>query len=174
MTSLHTFPGRDRDQQDGTERHVYGKIEYISGKGAIIKVRGTGTIDEEAVLLNTGASANYPENHNTEVILLAGGSDTNQKYAILTIPRDKQRKWKEGTGGIQHPTNGDLALEFNEKRTHLTDGNYAVGDGGTFEVAGGSVYFRADVYISGSLSVNGALLSPPPSGGAVPVPPFDP
>lgn len=155
MTDFQQYQERTRDIQDGTERHVYGKQEYIDGAGSVIKVRGTGTIDEEAVVLNIGGvSFNLPENSNTEVILLAGGSDTQQKMAILTIGRDNQRQWAEGTGGVQHPTDADFALEFNGTRAHVTKAKFAVGENGTFEIDDGNVYIRGNVDIDGVLTAS--------------------
>lgn len=171
MTSMIGFPDRNRDMQDGLERHVFGSIEYLDS-GAVMKVRGNGTVDEEVILLNLGQGMNFPKDTNTEVFLMASGSDTNMKFALLTIPRDKQRHWKEGTGGVQHPTDPERAMEFNDKRTHLTDGNYAVGSG-EFEVKDGKIYFRGDVFIGGDLNVTGAIKGPLPSGGATPPPGFE-
>lgn len=172
MSSFNQFRDRNRDMQDGTERHVFGSIEYL-GTGAIVKVRGNGTIDEEAVVVNLGIGSTFADNENTEVLLLASGSDTNLKFALITIPRDKQRKWESGTGGIQHPSDPERALEFNEKRTWLTDGNYAVGDGGTFEVKDGKIYMRGDLHVGGNLLVSGSIVGPLPSGSAGPVPAFE-
>lgn len=172
MTSFQTFRERNRDMQDYVERHVFGKLEWLDS-GAVMRVRGNGTVDEEVILINIGQGMNFPEDTNTEVLLLASGSDTNMKFGILTIPRDKQRPWKEGTGGVQHPTDPDRALEFNDKRTHLTDGNYAVGEGGTLEVRDGKVYVRGDLVIGGNLEVNGVIKGPQPTGGASPPPPFE-
>lgn len=171
MTTFNTFGGRNRDQQDFIERHVFGEVEHTSA-GAIVKVRGTGSEDEEAPILSTGVGYNFPKNFNTEVFLLSHGSDTAHKYALITIPRDKQRPWKAGTGGIQHPTDPNKALEFNEKRTHLTDGNYAVGSG-TFEVKDGKVYFRCDVVIDGKLTVNAQVITPVVNAGSESVPGFE-
>src|SRR5215510_9372306 len=100
MTRFQRYRERTRDIQDHLERHVWGEQKY-TGKGSIIKVRGTDTNDEETAVLNiAGNSFNLPKNSNTEVILLSGGSDTTLKLAVLTIPRDKQRRWQEGDGGV--------------------------------------------------------------------------
>ena len=102
MTSFTHYRERSRDVQDGTERHVWGKQEYIKNAGSIIKVRGTDTEDQEAGVLNIGGvSFNVKEKFNTEVMLLASSSDTTLKMALLTIPKDKQRRWEEGHGGVQ-------------------------------------------------------------------------
>lgn len=132
MTSFNQFTDRNRDQQDGYERGMWGEIEYVDGAGAVMKVRGTGpedgTLDEEVPLLNTGFAFNVPKNSNTEVILLSMNSDTNQKYAIATIPRDKQRKWAEGTGGVQHPTNPEIAVQIDNESIWLKNGTFHLGD----------------------------------------------
>ena len=172
MTTFADYSERTRDVQDGFERHVWGKQEYIDGKGAIIKVRGTGSEDVEAPVMNMGYSFNLKDNTDTEVFLMSGGSDTNMKFAITTIPFAKQRKWKEGTGGIQNPNDGDKAFEFNDKRAHVTDKNFAVGDG-LIEVKDGKVYIRADVIISGLATVNGNVVTPTVTAGTAPMPGFE-
>lgn len=172
MTDFQRFRERTRDMQDGIERHIYGEQEYIDGAGSIIKVNGTDTEDEEAAVLNIGGvSFNLSKGTNTEVMLLSGGSDTNLKFAILTIPRDKQRKWAENTGGIQHPTNPDRCIEFNGDETWLKEGKFKVGHDKTIELdvgKGGSTLktnnltfnldtqtINGDVNINGNLSVTG-------------------
>lgn len=179
MTSFNRFGDRNRDQQDGIERHVYGEQEYVDGAGAVIRVEGTGTQDDEAVVLNGMTSFNLPVNFNTEVMLHASGSDTNQKYATLTIPRDKQRRWAVGTGGTQHPTDGTRAMEFNDKRLYFDDANVATRDG-IFEVKDGKLYIRCDVFCSGDIGTAKNFrspnppLTPPTAGGVdVDVPGFD-
>lgn len=178
MTTLNQFSDRNRDQQDGIERHVYGEIEYTDG-GAIIRTRGTGTQDEEAVVINNGMSFTAPKDTNTEVILLANGSDTNQKFAMLSIPRDKQRRWAEGRSGLQMWNDPARAVEFNEKRTYLDDANVAT-RGGIFEVIGDTIYVRGKLMVSGDVGAGGVFQSsnvpstPLPAGGApVIVPPFE-
>jgi len=173
MTTQMEFSDRNFDLQDGVERGVWGKLEYIEGAGATITVRGTGTVDEEAVVLNIGQAMNLPEDSNTEVFLLVSGSDTTQKYALLTIPRDKQRQWKENTGGIQNPTDPEKAVEFNEKRTHVTEDNFAVGPKGTIEVKDGVTYIRGDLVVAGVATVNGRVITPDVDPGTSPVPPFE-
>ena len=105
MTSFYPLSANaSRDLQDDIERHVWGEQNYEE-QGLIIKVRGTDTKDEEATVLNVGGVAlQSEEGHDAEVFLLASSSDTTLKVAILTIPRDKQRRWPEGEGGVQHPT----------------------------------------------------------------------
>lgn len=158
MTSFNRFVDRNRDQQDGYERGLWGELEYVDKAGAVLKVRGTGveggTLDEEVPLLNTGYSFNVAQNYNTEVILLSVNSDTNQKMAIASIPRDKQRKWPAGTGGVQHPTNADKFVQLDDDRIWLKDGTFALGDnqelaitisGGavTISVPGGAIDFQS-------------------------------
>lgn len=180
MTSFNTFRDRNRDMQDSTERHVFGEITWLD-TGATVKVTGNGTVDEEAVVVNLGIGQNFPKDTNTEVLLLASGSDTNMKFAIITIPRDKQRQWPEGGGGVQHPSDPDRAVEFNSKRTWLADGAYAFGNGGEMELLDGKIYIRSPVVVGGDLSVNGnltvagAIHGPEPSGGgsSTPIPGFD-
>ncbi len=173
MTTQQRFGDRTRDQQDGTETHLWDEIEYVSDAGAILKVKGTGTQDEEVTLLNSGYGFNLPSNTDTEVTLFAAGSDTNNKYGIPHIPPTKQRPWKSGTGGIQHPNDPDKAVEFGDKNTHLTDAIVALGLAGILEVNNGTVYIRGDLVVSGSSSATNRL-GAIPAGGATPVPGFDP
>ena len=188
MTTHKNFHERNRDAQDGTERHVFGKLVYLDKAGAIVTVNGTGTQDQEAIVLNSGYGMNFEDDENTEVFLVSSGSDKSQKFAIVTIPRDKQRKWGKGRGGIQNPLDPDKAVELNEKRVHATDPNFAVGQG-LVEVIDGKVYIRANVQIGGELLVNGQVqaggnvstaarfIGPEPSGSGEapgPIPGFDP
>lgn len=180
MTTLHHFVDRDRDQQDGMlERHVWGSQTFVDGAGSVIKVRGTGTVDEEAVVLNQGMGMHVPDDTNTEVFLLNSGSDSTLKHAILSIPRDKQRKWGEGNNGFQAWNDPARAVEFNAKRTYLDDANVATRDG-VFEVVGDTVYIRGKLMVSGDVGAAGVFqspnipLTPPPiGGGPVIVPGFD-
>lgn len=146
---------RPRDVQDYIERHVWGSLEYVAGAGSILRTRGTGTEDEEMPVINTGYGFHLPKDSNAEVITFSLGSDTNMKFALPTIPHDKQRQWAEGTGGVQHPTNPERFLEFNEKRVYLKDGAYAFGEDGVLEIEGGKVTIRGDVTVTGDLNVNG-------------------
>ena len=73
-----------------------------------------------------GVSFNVKEKFNTEVMLLASSSDTTLKMALLTIPKDKQRRWEEGHGGVQHPTDDTFALDFSDSLAHLTQNKFAV------------------------------------------------
>lgn len=173
MTSFNNFPERNRDMQDNMERMVFGKLTNL-GTGATVKLRGNGTEEEEVVVLNIGQGMNFPENTNTEVFVLMSGSDSNAKFALLTIPRDKQRPWGEGKGGIQNPMDPNKAIEFNEKRTWATEGNFAVGDNGIFEVKDGKVYIRADVVVEGQVTSNNRFKSPNPGvTGTEDIPGFD-
>lgn len=179
MTTFDKFNSRNRDHQDGIERHVWGEQTFVKNAGSVIKVRGTGTEDDEAVVINNGVGMHVANNTNTEVFLLSLGSDTNMKHALLSIPRDKQRQWSEGTNGVQCWNDPARALEFNSKRAYIDDSNFAT-RGGVFEVIDGKVYIRADVLISGSIGVAGTITSPnvpatplPGGGGTVTVPGFE-
>lgn len=173
MTTWTNYPIRNRDQQDGFERHVWGRLQYLPDAGAIVTVRGTDTQDEEAPVLNIGYGVNFSSNFNTEVMLVSLGSDTGQKYAIVTIPRDKQRQWREGTGGVQHPSDPERALEFNSTRTHLTDGNFAVGESGVLEVRGDTVYIRGKLVVEETATVNQRVITPDVDPGTAPIPGFE-
>jgi hypothetical protein len=157
------FRDRSRDVQDGTERHVWGKQEYMKNAGSIIKVRGTDTEDQEAAVLNIGGvSFNVKEKFNTEVMLLASSSDTTLKMALLTIPKDKQRRWLEGHGGVQHPTDDTFALDFSDDNgAQITKNKFAVGQNGELQVDEKNGYLRLDkVIITGELIVNTRVKSP--------------
>lgn len=175
MTTFQPYRERTRDIQDGTERHVWGKQEYIKGAGSIIKVRGTDTEDQEAaVLVIGGTSFNVKEKFNTEVMLLAGSSDTTLKMALLTIPKDKQRRWMEGHGGVQHPTDDTFALDFSDNMAHLTKEKFGVGEKGQFEVKGNESYFRVDkLIVTGELIVNKRIKTPEVVPGSEDPPKFE-
>jgi hypothetical protein len=145
--------------QDGIERHVWGKQEFVKDAGSIIKVRGTGTEDQEAPVFNNGTGMHLPENFNTEVILFASGSDPNLKQAMLSIPKDKQRQWKENTNGVQYALDSARALQFDPKRAYLDDANFAT-RGGVFEVKGDDIYVRGNLYVSGDVGSAGVFKSP--------------
>ena len=141
MTDFQRFRERTRDIQDYNERGVWGALEYVNGAGAVVRIRGTDTIDEEAPLLNTGYGFNVPQDYNTEVVMLSLGSDTNQKYAVASIPRDKQRQWAENTGGVQNPIDPEKALEFGPDGVWVKEGTVFFGDdkGVKVTVSGGNV-----------------------------------
>src|SRR5262245_5982701 len=140
--SFTLFRERSRDVQDGTERHVWGELEYPE-VGAIIKVRGTDTKDEEAEVLNiSGVSFKLKKDADSEVFLLASSSDTTLKMAVMTIPKDKQRRWAEEHGGIQFPLDPEFALDFRKDLAHITKNMFGVGKDGEFEVKGKEAYLR--------------------------------
>jgi hypothetical protein len=174
MTYL-TFRARSKDMQDGWERHIWGKQEYIDG-GSIIKVAGTDSGDEEVAVLNIGGvSFNLPKDSDTEVFLLSSSSDTTLKMAILTIPRDKQRRWPEGEGGIQHPTDPEVSLHFSDKLTQVTKNKFAVGQKGEFEVKTDELgVFRVKkLIVDGELIVNKRVVTPRVDQGSEKPPDFD-
>jgi hypothetical protein len=174
MTSVQRYAERTRDIQDGFERHVWGEQTFVKDAGSVIKVRGTGTVDEEAVVMNNGVGMHLPKNSNTEVFLLASSSDTNLKMAHLTIPRDKQRNWKEGSNGLQHWNDKDFAFEFNAKRAHITKDKFAIGMEGVIEVIDGKVYIRADeMIVKKVLYVNEKVVTPLVEPGTKTIPGFE-
>ena len=74
---------------------------------------------------------------------------------MLTIPKDKQRKWKEEHGGVQNPIDDELALDFGKEKAHITKNEFAVGEDGEFEIdKDKNVYFRLDGRKSTSLMAN--------------------
>lgn len=187
MTTTKSFDQRNRDIQDGFERHVFEELTYVEGAGAVIRVSGTGTVDEDVPVINTGYGFSVPKGFNTECFLQSDGSDSAGKFGVMTLPRDKQRKWNVNTGGVQNPIDPEKALEFNQKRTHVTEEKFAVGEG-AFEVIGDTIYIRGNLSISGDLKVGGTIqaggnistagryIGPEPSGRGEPpdpIPGFD-
>jgi hypothetical protein len=173
VMSFTRYRERTRDVQDGIERHVWGKQKY-TGKGSIIKVRGTDSEDQEAMVLVGGVSFNVKEKFNTEVMLLSSSSDTQLKMALLTIPKDKQRRWMEGSGGVQHPTDGEFALDFSDKLAHITKNKFAVGEKGEFEVKGDQGVFRVKkLIVDGELVVNKRIKTPQVIQGSEKPPSFE-
>lgn len=189
MTTTKTPDERNRDIQDHIERQVFQELTYTDKSGAHLSIRGSGTSDFEVPLMNTGYGFNLEPGTQAEVLSLTDGSDVGNKLAVMTLPRDKQRKWEPGTGGIQNPLDPEKAVEFNEKRTHLTEDNAAIGSGGVFEVVGNKVIIRGDLYVENDLYVGGRIIAggnistaqnfigPEPSGSGSPppaIPGFDP
>lgn len=187
MTTTKSFDERNRDTQDNFERHAFSELTYVDGAGSVVKVRGTGTVDEDVPVINSGYGFNIPKDFNTECFLHSDGSDAAGKFAVMTLPRNKQRRWRENTGGVQNPLDPDKAVEFNEKRTHATESNFAVGEG-LFEVIGNKIYIRGDLHVEGNLYVGGDIqaggnistagrfIGPDPSGRGEPpdaIPGFD-
>lgn len=181
MTTDKTFSERNRDSQDGVERHVFSTLRHTDSSGAVVDLIGSGTNELEVPVMNQGYGFNLDDDTNAEVFTLADGSDMHQKFAVMTLPRDKQRKWAKGTGGVQNPQDPDKALEFNAKRTHLTEENVAMTPGGLFEIKDGVLYIRCDVhiekdlYVGGNLTCGGIvsakLFSGPGRSGPSPTPP---
>lgn len=161
MTSFNRFTDRNRDQQDAYERGLWGSLEYVDGAGAVMSIRGTGdgdgTLDEEVPVINTGYGFNVSKDYNTEVLMLSMNSDTNQKYAMPHIPRDKQRKWPENTGGVQHPTNPEKFIQMDDDRIWLRDGNFALGNNQEIKlsISGGKV----TIEVSGELDIRSSKLT---------------
>lgn len=144
MSSYQQPPGEVYNNQDGIcEAGCFGDIQYAPY--AVIRVRGNDTEDKECEVAFIGScSFKLPKDTDCEVYMLNSGSDTTLKVAVLTPPKDKQRRWKENTGGIQHPTDPKHALEFNNTRAHLLKDQFAVGESGIFEIVDkDTVYFRA-------------------------------
>jgi hypothetical protein len=168
MTTRQDFAARNRDMQDATERHTHEQASYPEGgAGMYIKVKGNGTEDEEVQVLRIGGVwLHLPKGTNADVYMVAGGADTNQKHAMTDIPRDKHRKTKVGTAGIQHPTDPDLAMEISDKGIRITQGKFAVGENGAFEVKGNDTYVRGDLHIGGVVRAN--------SSGTPNIPAFEP
>jgi hypothetical protein len=155
------FNARSNDVQDGVERHAWHELTYEE-QGSTIKVKGTDTQDEEAtVLIIGGAGFKLKKDHDAEVFLLSSSSDTQLKVAVLTTPHDKQRRWPEGEGGVQHPTDDEFSLHFSDKLAHITKNKFAVGEKGEFEIKGDQGVFRVSkLIVDGELVVNKLVKTP--------------
>src|SRR5262245_17535097 len=164
---------RSRDVQDGIERHVWSEKTYPE-VGAIIKVKGTDTQDEEAAVLYVGATSfKLKKDTDSEVFLMASSSDTMLKQAVLTPPKDKQRRWAEGHGGIQHATDPEFALDFRDDLAHITKHLFGVGKDGEFEVKKKEAYFRVDkLIVDGEIIVNKRIKTPEITEGSEKPPGF--
>ena len=173
MTDFTRSKSATRDRQDHVERGTWGILEYVDGAGAVMSVRGTGTLDEEVPVLNSGYGFNLSQDSNAEVVMISLGADVNDKVALPTIPRDQQHKWPAGTGGVQNPTDPNRRIEFNGDETWIKDGAYVYGhdraqtvtidgDNVSVQLAGGqSITIAADssITVGGSMTlvVSGAL-----------------
>lgn len=161
MTTYKDLPNRSRDIQDGIERHIYSEIEDVDGGGRIIKVKGNGTEDEEAIFMNIGGiGMRFPKDTNAEVHLLSGGSDTCLKFAIVCIPHDKEHKWKENHSGLQYWNDSKRRLQWGPERAHLTDENAAIGKNGNVEVKGNDVYIRGNIYFENPPTIGTPAFTP--------------
>lgn len=140
MTTTKTYDERNRDIQDGFERHVFKDIEYTE-TGAIVSVQGSGTMDEEVPVINTGYGFTPEADTELEVFLHGDGSDASNKFAAMSLPRNKQRKWPKGAGGVQHPFNADKFVQFDDDSIWLKDGKFTLGNNRelTITVANGTV-----------------------------------
>lgn len=173
MTFL-PYSARSRDVQDGCERHCWHELTYEE-QGSTIKVKGTDTEDQEAtVLVIGGAGFKLKKDHDAEVFLLSSSSDTQLKVAVLTTPHDKQRRWPEGEGGVQHPTDDEFAFHFSDKLAHVTKNKFAVGEKGEFEVKGDQGVFRVKkLIVDGELIVNKRIKTPQVIQGSEKPPSFE-
>lgn len=165
---MSTWRGRNRDLQEQVVRGLWGEVEEVPGAGRVMSVRGTGTIDYEVPILNTGFGFSLPANSDAEVIMLSLGSDVNDRVALPTLPRDAQHNWAPGAGGIQSPTDPERRVEVNEDETHLTDGNYSFGPNREYrlQIVGGAAILTVagGLTLDGDLTVNGNVNL---NGGAV-------
>ena len=165
MTDFTRFRSRTRDIQDYVERGVYGAWSEVPGAGAMVSVRGTGTLDEEVPIYNPGYGFRLPDNSNAEVVMLSLGSDVNDKVALLSLPRDQQHVWGEGQGGVQHPMDPARRLEFNADETWLKDGAYRLGNNREVAVTvrGGAVSItidgNAEIVASGDMELRAASVN---------------
>lgn len=157
MTTRHGFAERNRDSQDQTERHIYAITEYVKGAGRYMRMKGTGSEDDEVPVMSPwGLGGAYPKDTNAEVYAFAWGADTNAKGVLADMPADKQRNWKEGTNGIQSWQDKDHAVIFGRDAISVVGKRLSL-LGGLIEIdaAAGKVYLRGEVHI-GKLRATGA------------------
>lgn len=174
MTSFRDYPQGNRDIQDMLERHVYADMEHVEGAGSVVRIKGTGTEDQEVPTIQTGYGFRLKADTDAEVLVFGGGSDTNLKFALVQIPHAKQRQWEEGRSGIQNVNDPDHAIEFRDGACYLTKGTFTTADG-TIEVQNGRVIIRGSATITGPLTVNGGVTAPVYNIGTDPnVPPPTP
>lgn len=161
-SSFMYYRERSRDVQDHIERHIWGERIYTQAAGSYMKTaRGTDTNDEEVTIIDAGQSFNLKKDSNSEIFFVASSSDTNLKLALLSIPRDKQRRWKEEHGGIQNPLDPEFALDISKELAHITKHFFGVGKDGEFEVKKKEAYFRVDkLIVDGELIVNKQVKTP--------------
>ena len=153
MTTNKTFAERNRTMQDSFERTVFDSLKHIKA-GSVVTVKGTATEDVEAVVLNTGFGFNPKKGSQAEVFLVAVGSDTGLKHALMSIQRDKQHQWEEGTGGVQNPEDPEKRLQFDGDGAWLKEGTIRIGPNGEGKITvsggsltiefGGTVDFKCD------------------------------
>jgi hypothetical protein len=161
MTGFTRQRSRVNDLQDQIGRGSYGQWTAVDGLGAVMSVRGTGTLDEEVPIANLGYGFRLADNTDADVFMLSVGADVNDKIALPTIPRNMQYQWGVDQGGIQHPTNPERRIEFNSNETWLKDGSFKIGNGGevSISVSNGAVNITlnggADLQINGNVKING-------------------
>lgn len=175
MSTFDDDPDFVRRGQDSIERHVFSEMERVPKAGHVVKVSGNGTDDEEAHYLSIGGiGIRPPKGMNLEVMLLSGGADTNQKYAIVLIPRDKEHSWKEGQNGIQKLDDPSRRIQWGDKLMHMTDKGIALGPNGEIELKDGKVYIRGELHVKeniySSKEVHGKIAVRMPTTGAPNVP----
>jgi hypothetical protein len=160
MTTYQGYHSTIPNDQDHNEVGVWGEKTYPE-VGAIIKVRGNDSEDQEVeVAYYGGVSFKLPKDSNAEVTMISTGNDTTLKVALLSPPKDKYRRWKENTGGLQHPNDPEHAIEFNNTRAHVTKDAFAVGPKGTFEVKDGVVYVRGKLVVEQEIIANKQVKTP--------------
>ena len=149
------------DRQDHIRRGLFDGFEDVPSAGRVMDIRGTGWQDQEVVLLNVGYSFNPAPEMDCEVLSFDAGANTDNRHALMTIPRNRQYPWPVGTGGIQDAADPSRRVEFSRDGLHLTNGTAFIGpnrelkitvDGaGNIEIAGaGPINF-----VSSSLRHNG-------------------
>jgi len=141
-----------RTQEELLQLGVYGEVEVVAGAGRVMSVEYSEQTDLELPIANFGFGFSLASFSDAEVLTLSVGADPNAKMALPMLPRDVQRDWPVGAGGIQSPTTPDRFVEINEDETHLQDGVFVFGEERELvvTVAGGNVTME----VSGNLSLN--------------------
>ena len=162
MTSFTPLPRTIQAMCRMASSATSGASRNTKSKGSIIKVRApTPRMKKPRCSIIGGVALQAEEGSRRRGVSAVVVSDTTLKVAILTIPHDKQRRWPEGEGGVQHPTDDEFALDFSDKLAHITKNKFAVGEKGEFEIKGDKVYFRGKkLIVDGELIVNKLIKTP--------------
>ena len=133
------------ERQDRIRRGLFDGFEETNGAGRVMDIKGTGWDDQEVVLINCGYSFNPAAGLVSEVLSLDAGADTDNRHALMTIPRDRQYSWPAGTSVIQDAGNPELRVEVGPTGLRVTNGTVFVGPNDDLQI---SVAANGDITIT--------------------------
>lgn len=116
------WSSHQNDRQDRIRRGLFDGYETIASIGATMKIQGTGWYDREVVNFNTGYGFNPAAGLQSEVLSFDALADTDNRHALMSIPRDKQHEWERGASGIQDAGDPSRRVEFGPDGLHMTNG----------------------------------------------------